>query len=347
MRIPSLSAHIKTRCMDAIKPLLRLINFAETHSQGIFWSLALFYRISIDLLYCYAAHPVGGYMIRPFLSSALRYIISFILYLFLFASLPKKEENSIAFAVHLQFVYTVAPLLTLYAFSDMSSRYILMVSICILVENVIIFRPLKISAPIRIKNVQNYMTVMFGILMVFTLAVSILYNGFAGLKAFDLFYIYEMRANATYPIGFRYLLNWMTRAVLPFGFLCFLHTKRYHMAILLAIVQVVFYMQTGVKFLLFILIPMLFIYFCAKTGHCLKLLYLGLSTGYLLILLICRLDYLSPADPPLTPFVGIFAASILCALYLSPPALNPISTTTSQHTRNSSSATDRLGVCLA
>lgn len=317
------AADVKSRALPLLNLLRRLERFAAEHEQALFWALALFYRIGLDLMYCFAAYPLGGYMIRPFYTSAFRYFVSFALYLILYASLPRREKDGIAFAVQLQFVYTAAPILTLYAFSDMSGRYMLMVSACILLENLLIFRPLRAAEPVRIRGVQNYVTVLLGVLIVFAAVVPILYNGFAGLKAFNFRYIYEMRANASYPPGFGYLLNWMTKAIIPFGFLCFLHMRKYRWAVLLAAIQIFFYMLTGQKITLFILVPMVFVYFCVKTGHCLKLMYLGLGAACLFVILACRLDRLAPIDSASTSITGragILAASIIAVRALFIPA---------------------------
>lgn len=320
MHIFSIPTHIKTCGIEAKKALLHLARFSENHTQVVFWGLAIFYRISLDFMYCFAAYPIGGYMIRPFFSSAFRYIVSFVLYLLLFASLPRKESDGIVFAVQLQFVYIVAPMLTLYAFSDMSSRYMLMVFVCILLETLVIFRPLQIVKPVRITGIQNYVSVMLCILIVFSAVVSILYNGFAGFKAFNFTYIYEMRANASYPPGLGYLLSWLTNAVIPFGCLCFIHTKRYFLATLAGVIQVFFYMLTGQKVTLLIIFPMIFIYFCVKTGHCLKLMYLGMGSLCCFLSVACSLDCLAPSSSSFLNNVGIYVSSLFAVRALFIPA---------------------------
>lgn len=264
------------------------------HERALIWSFGILYKLCLDAAYALSVSPSAESMLRPYDPRMLKYLLAFLLYLVLFAALPKRELDSVALIVHLHFVYSVAPLLTFYAFTNGSTRYILMASACMLLEAVVIFRPMRMASPVRIKGIQSYTTVMLGILTVFALAVPMLYNGFAGLKAFDLDYIYEMRANATYPPGFGYLLSWTTSSVLPFGILCFLHMKKYRWAALLAAVQVIFYMQTGSKVTLLMLFPMIFIYFCTRTGHCMKLMYLGLSALCLFLVFAFQLDGIDP-----------------------------------------------------
>lgn len=138
-----------------------------------------------------------------------------------------------------------------------------------------------------ITGVRNYVTVALGVLLVFTLAIPVLYNGFEGLKAFDFVYIYTMRATASYPPGFTYLLSWMTSAILPFALLMFLERKRYGLALLCLACQLLFYMETGQKFSLLVLAPVLAVYLLSKTGHLLKLMY----AGFILLCLVCVLAY--------------------------------------------------------
>lgn len=314
------AADVKSRALPLLNLLRRLSCFASAHERVIFWGLAVLYRISLDLLYCLSAYPIGGYMILPFTASAFRYMVSCALYLVLYAALPKREEDSIVLAAHLQFAFSVAPMLTLYAFSHGSSRYILAVFLCVLLQTLVIFRPLRTAEPVRIKGVQSYMTIMLGILTVFTLVVPILYNGFAGFRAFDSKYIYVMRANATYPPGFSYLIRWVTLSILPFALLSFLHMKKYRWAALAATMQVVFYMQLGTKVTLLILFPMVFLYFCCKSGHCVKLMYLALSLCGLVIVLLCGLDQIGGAGGGFFSRIGIYAASLIAVRALFIPA---------------------------
>ena len=55
-------------------------------------------------------------------------------------------------------------------------------------------------------------------------------------------------------------------------------------------VQVLLYIECGNKYLLFIAVPIILIYLCAKTGHLLKLMYAGLSCLFLVVILAYRLD---------------------------------------------------------
>lgn len=270
--------------------LLRADNFGKNHHMLLIWCLSILYKFTLDVLYTWAASPQYSYAGLVYAPSSVKCILGLILYVVLFASLPKNEHQIGAFLLHLQFAFTVAPMLTFYALADGSTQYILMVSICILLQTWIVRRPTKQKMAVHIRGIQNYVTVALGILVVFSAIIPILYNGFAGLKAFNFEYIYDMRESAMYPPAFSYLLGWCTNTILPFACLVFLAQKKFRLVFSCAALQVLFYMETGAKFTLLILFPVVFVYFIAKSGHLLKLLYCGLLLLFWGLIIVYRLD---------------------------------------------------------
>lgn len=255
--------------------------YAERRNTVLFWSLAIFYKLVLDMMYIFVASPQYGYAGLIYHPTFLKYAIGLVMYLVLFASLPKDEKVTSTVFLHIQFMYTVAPLLTFYSLANGSNKYILMVFFCVLLESVIVRFGSKKRHPIYITGLKNYVTVLVFVMIFVTVTIPVLYNGFAGLKAFDFDYIYEMRANATYPPGFAYLFFWMGKAIIPFFAVYLLDKKRYIGAIAAIALQLLLYMECGNKYLLFIMIPVIVIYFCAKTHHLTKLAYLGLSVFFL------------------------------------------------------------------
>lgn len=275
MRLLSMqTARLRTR-QSICLVLHPLSAFASAHHTALIWCFGLLYKFALDAMYVWAASPQYSYAGLVYAPSFAKYVLAAGMYLVLFALLPKQENDTAAFLLHLQFVFTVAPMLSFYALSGGSSRYVLMVFLAAALQIWIVRRPAPARKQIHITGVESYVTVALGVLIIFTLVIPVLYNGFEGLKAFDFAYIYVMRASATYPPGFGYPLGWATSTILPFAFLVFLSQKRYGLTALCAALQVLFYMETGHKFALFILLPIFAVYILSRTGHLLKLLYLG------------------------------------------------------------------------
>lgn len=259
-------------------------DFAKRRNAVLFWCLAILYKLALDFMYIWVASPQFGYSGLIYLPTFVKYVIGLMMYFVIFAFLPKDEGSTGSVLLHIQFLYTVAPMLTFYSFANGSNKYMLMVFICVMLESVIVRLGKKKRTPIYITGIKNYLTVGIWILLLVTVSIPILYNGFAGSKAFDFEYVYKMRAEATYPPGFGYLFFWMGKAIIPFFTVYFLDKKRYIAGIAAIFLQILLYMECGNKYLLFILVPVIFIYYCAKTHHLIKLAYLGLSVLFLLMI---------------------------------------------------------------
>lgn len=288
------TALLRTR-QSILSILQPLSAFASAHHTALIWCLGIVYKFALDAMYVWAASPLYSYAGLTFSPSFFKYVVASAMYFILFALLPKRENDIACFLMHLQLAYTVAPMLSFYAFSGASSRYMLMVFLAVAIQACIVFAPAAERKPIHITGIKNYVTVALGVLGIFVLVVPVLYNGFAGIKAFDFRYIYEMRANAVYPPGFGYLQIWLTRAILPFALLTCLMKKRYVPAALCVAAQIIAYMESGTKFELFILVPILAIWLLSRTGHLLKLMYLGMTCICVLVLLSYQLDHVSGA----------------------------------------------------
>lgn len=290
--------------------------WASIHHTGILWTLGILYKFVLDALYIWAASPQYAYAGLVYQPDSIKYIAAAVMYGLLFAALPKAEHSISTLLLHLQFALTVAPLLSFYALSDGSSRYILMVFCSVLLQTWVVRRPVSGVKPVHIRGIRNYVTVALGVLTIFSLLIPIIYNGFAGLDSFNFSYIYIMRENATYPPGFSYVIGWMTNTILPFACVMFLHHKRYCLLAVCVFLQVLFYMETGYKFTLFILIPVIGIYFFSKTNHLLKCLYAGLIGLFFVILFTFRLD--SPSGSGL----GVILNALLAIRAVFHPADN-------------------------
>ena len=130
-------------------------NFAVSHNDVLMWVSAILLKFLMDAMYIWAASPQFAYAGLVYNPSFLKYCISFFCYFLIFAILPKKEKRGVGALLHLQFVFTVAPMLTFYAFSGGSTRYMLAVVFCIVMQAYIVCRPMKSAQTIRITGIQN------------------------------------------------------------------------------------------------------------------------------------------------------------------------------------------------
>lgn len=282
-----------------------LRNLLTDRGSAILWFLGIAYKIALDTMYAFAASPqyqTGGLILDFVLW---KFALATVMYFTIFAMLPKEEKDTVGFLLHLQFVITVAPMLTFYSLSNASTEYMIAIFGCILLQIMLVKVPARDSRTIYLKGIRRFAVAALGIMAVYSLVSIVIANGFVGLRAFDLEYIYEMRRNFVYPAGVGYFVNWLTKAVIPFVLLYALERKKYWFAALCVVTQTVFYILTGQKITLLILIPVVFVYYCARTGHLLELMYLGLTLASVAVTVIWQLSQR----------MGWSVGNTLCSLY--------------------------------
>lgn len=280
--------------------------------KTILWVVALLYKAALDIMYAHVTSPhyaYGGLVYEP---DSFKYLLSVVLYILLFACLPKTEEDTVAVLLHLQFIFTLAPMLSIYPLMNQSTRYMLGVTLIALLQIYIVCRPIRSTGQIYISGIRSYITVMMGVMVLFALIIPVVYNGFAGMRAFNLDYVYVIREHATYPPGFAYIQGWAARVVLPFALLMFLEQKRYGLAVLPIAAQVILFMESGHKGFVLLLFVILGVYLFAKTGHLLKLMYAGFAFLCLMTILTFKLG----------GSIGIIAAAVFAVRAVHGPALN-------------------------
>ncbi len=279
--------------------------WAQTHEKALFWLLGLAYKISLDIMYVFAASPMYQTegLVLDFV--AWKHALSFAMYMVLFFLFPKTEKDSVNFLFHFQLAFIIAPMLTFYAFSNGSTAYMCATVICVVLQAVILRAPHNSKTTIKIVGVKGLVVAGILAMTVYSVLGMIWINGFEGMKAFDIEYIYEMRENMVYPFGVGYFINLLTKAVIPFALLYGIKSRKYWLPALCVVAQLVFFVITGQKFVLLVLAPVVVIYLCAKTGHLIKLLYLGL-TG---VSLVVTIGWLLQGD------VGGSPGYALCMLY--------------------------------
>lgn len=258
--------------------LLHILNSADTFAQryhsAILWISAAAYKLLLDWVYVTSASPlyeVSGLVMAP---SAGKLLLGTVLYFFLFWMLPKEEHSIGSLWLNLQFALTIAPMLVFYGWASQSTAYLCMVVVCAVLQCVLIRRP-QTAKPVVFTGIRSYMTVAMGLAVIATLVIPFLYNGFPGLKIFDLSYIYIWRRACEYPSGFGYLLNWTAMVIVPFFILMAIHHKKYLAAMLGVLIQVLLFMESSSKFYLGLIVALIGIYIVSITGHTLKLAWIG------------------------------------------------------------------------
>lgn len=262
----------------------------KEYHLGFIWFGAILFRVLLDLTYITTVshqYSYAGLYLNP---NGFKYILSWFYYIFLFFIFPKKEKRLVDFFLHLEFIVIVAPMLSYYGLTDQSTIYMSGVMLAIVLQ-VIVLKPRgKRKVGIHFPGVAPYVTVFSVLLIVLTIIILLLWNGFSGLDAFNFKFLYSMRENATYPPLIPYFIKWITFALMPFFLSRSLLQKNYIASILLVFLTFIFYMVVGNKFIYLSLLVVIGVYILSRSEHTVKLLYLVFAFLLLLSMVIYRLE---------------------------------------------------------
>lgn len=284
---------VKTYLDKIIEKIVKFCNKLNEHHMLWIISFAIIYKFLLDISYIFIISPIFSYQGMTLEPSALKYLLSTFLYFFLFCVMPKNENDFAAYFLNLQFVVMLAPMLCLYALqSRNNTTYVIIVCVCVLLQIIILKRKTTENnrVTVYIKDAKCYTIVFLILFIAFCGIVPILYNGFAGIKAFDFSYIYKMRSSADYPPLFGYFLPWVTRAIIPFFIVYSLTKRKYFYSILLCTTQLIFYMAIGEKVMFLILPVIIGVFIFARLNILTKGMYFTLASGCLVTTVMALLE---------------------------------------------------------
>ena len=254
-----------------------LISWLGRNRKCFLWVAAIIYKIVLELYYILAVSTTYAYEGLIFDGKGWKYIVSWIVYIFMFAALPKTKDGLRETFLHLQFAITVVPLIVLYFAADQSSNFFLMIVVVLSLEIYILSKNDKTKVGINVnKNVKSYVTVF---MMAFIIGISliiILYGGFFGLRAFDFNFLYMIRGTSTYPYIIQYLNGWLP-TIIPFFMLYYLEKKRYLIVGGLFLIDLILYMTLGYKAIYLSLVVIFCIYMMRQWKILIPAIYVGIT----------------------------------------------------------------------
>lgn len=211
----------------------------------------LIYKFSMDLGYLY----LNGMIPKtyPLSFHPLKYAVGLLWCIVLFLCIRHTEQRASSFFLYFTFLFQIVPISTVYALKDERSAYYHVLCLgfllCELLVGYVSERPLfRRNFP-----VSRIMTFSFAAAAVLLVIYLVRKNGAPHLSLLDIRTVYEYRRGGELQISkyMNYLLNWTTTAFLPLGMAWALTKRRYPAAALLGGGQLLLYLYTGAKILLF------------------------------------------------------------------------------------------------
>lgn len=253
----------------------RMLKFLQEKSNVINWMAAIFYRFALDSFYYITVSQMYGYEGLKLQPDELKYLISWVIYIFLFGVIDKKEKKMKNFFLHMQLAIMIGPMLTYYSLADGSTRYVLIVTVAILLQIILLKKESNVK--IQIDGIRNHTTI-FVIAFVILIVIATFVNcEFYGVDTFNLNFLYEVRENLQLPTILKYCVRWCYYSIIPFFIVYNLKRKKINIVILLVITDIILYMLLGAKYIYLSLGVIFVVFLFAKLDILIKSMYLGLG----------------------------------------------------------------------
>ena len=273
--------------------------------------LSIIYRLILDIYYMMVITEIYSYEGLVCDVSIFQYVCSWILYIFGYFFIVTVSNYVISVFLHIQWILMVTPVFVIYATQRNKSILFLMCILCVVILQAQIAKKEK-GAAISLGNGVGtpYFTIFGCILIAAVWIIMVLYNDFAGVKAFDLVYIYQMRERLIYPPLFGYIVSWITRIIIPWFLMLGLVRKKYFLVFYSIIFEILFYMILGAKGPLLNIGVIVVIYVLSKYKILLSGTYVGMIACCLLGTAGYFLDKLGTGEESLI-FQALFGARTL------------------------------------
>ncbi len=270
---------------------MNTMTLSEIKSKGSYFIGILIYRILLDIAFVYCIAPNYSYYMNLMTDIHINKIIfSYMIVAVLMLIMPYKSNHISNILLNVQFLVMLLPMISLYAMSNRSTIFVMVVSLAHILQCLIVW----LAHQHRYQNaniiISNGRTLVL-LILCFLLGISLVYSlgkyGIVSLEAFNLTKVYDIRQDISYGFPFSYLLPWTFKVVCIVVLLISLEKKYYIGAVGACLFQIYFYLVYANKQTLFSLILVLGCYWLVKKADLIK----GMIYGLILLLVMSGAVY--------------------------------------------------------
>lgn len=211
----------------------------------------LFFKILLDISYPFIIFPLFKYMGFGLDLNLFKLFESYVLLFLIFLLMPKEQKRPSHFILWLLVLVSYVPMLTVYAFKNEARIFIWAVTYFWLFVFLLFQMPQVRLPSLKESKIFRFFLIVFFSLLVFWTIYSI-----SGITFnFDLTKVYDIRSEYTQadiPLS-GYYFNWMGYVVTVAFFALFFQRKKWILAAVVFVLQLLLFSFTGNKTLLFAL----------------------------------------------------------------------------------------------
>ena len=225
--------------------------------------LIALYKLSIEMMYFIAVCPLYGYRGYFIEINIIKYILSWILTIFIYILMPKGNKVSHRI-LQMHYVTMIIPFISIFACSNQNSEFCIMLLFCFGVQLFIIC---VLKQDIRIPRIKIKSELILVGILILTSYVYIRAIRFYGihLEAINFAKIAEIRSNAGKISGaIGYLIIWQYRLINPYLIVYSLKKKNYYTLVSGVCLQILMFFIVARKEILFSAFLILGLYWWLK-----------------------------------------------------------------------------------
>lgn len=259
----------------------------------------IIYKLSLDLSYIIFVSKFYEYAGFYLDFNKIKYLFSLLVLIVIFMIIPKAKEKPSSIFINVHFIVMIIPILTIYAFMDLSTTFFTMIIISFIFQIIL----LKVLSNFRVIKIKHSNKVLYSVLFAMTSLVYIVmiaYNGMPSINTLNILNVYEFRGNVSYPMFMGYLVPWQAKIINPFLIATSYYKKNRKILLIATVMQVLLYMLTGQRSFLFIIIAIFLIMKVVEKGKI-----LSNSSKFASIGIICSLAVFIISKSLLIPSITI------------------------------------------
>ena len=241
----------------------------------------LLYKVILDYSFVKWIAPVFSYYMRlQYIANNNKVIISYVLLLIVLVitEFNEKRFSDVFMAVELIVMYI--PMLSLYAYSDRSTAFMLVITISYCIQEAII----RLSRTVCVDKeivVSGSASICLEISILALIGGAMLYSlinyGMGSLAAMDLMNVYSIREGVGYSFPFSYIIPWVFKVVCVFVIVLGMYRKQIILFLVGFIPQFYLYLIYANKSTLFSLGLVILVYYLYSRWDIIKSLVYGLA----------------------------------------------------------------------
>lgn len=235
--------------------------------KGLFIS-ATIYKIILEISYINFASPRYSYMGLVYEPNVLNIIISYLMFYILLIFIPKDQNRPSNQLIQLLFLTSMVPFLSIFWLANKSLKYTLYMFLCYLLMFIClhIIKPGKIPLLKKRTNIAPKITNLIFVLSIIILTLRIIKFGGVDTRSFNFNNIYELRSEIQYYGIWGYLVSWLGKLLIPLCIIMYMMKRKKLLFLLSCILQVLLYLSTGSKTILFAILLLIAVNYILEKG---------------------------------------------------------------------------------